>query len=327
MLPIIDIDLLNEETPINIVKCLHETSCLVIRTNQITQEEQHNFKNLMCKYYEQTTEEKLKDCRPETGYQLGTTPEGVEQSKCFFDTSCFKFIEKLKPNAMPVFSHEKHDPKWRYFWELNNKENVIPNKFKDEWEKTMNSWGSKLYNIIQQVTKLIEEGLYLKENELNDKLKDGKQLLAPTGIDISKYNTLNTTYATFHTDISFLTIHGKSNYPGLRIWLRNGTRMDLKIPDGCLLLQVGRQLEWLTGGYFTAGYHEVICTYDTLKKYKNNTESNWRVSSTLFSHLNSEIYLEPLSKFRNITTIQMYPRIKEENFIKQELEYTKLLNT
>jgi hypothetical protein len=29
------------------------------------------------------------------------------------------------------------------------------------------------------------------------------------------------------------------------------------IPEGCLLLQAGKQMEWLSGGQVKAGFHEV----------------------------------------------------------------------
>lgn len=36
-------------------------------------------------------------------------------------------------------------------------------------------------------------------------------------------------------DLNFLTIHGKSRYPGLHIWARNtGKRLVASVPDGCL---------------------------------------------------------------------------------------------
>ena len=63
----------------------------------------------------------------------------------------------------------------------------------------------------------------------------------------------------FHYDLNLLTIHGKSRYPGLFVWLRDGRRVAVRIPDGCLLLQAGKQLEWLTGGAVLSGTHEVSC--------------------------------------------------------------------
>lgn len=42
----------------------------------------------------------------------------------------------------------------------------------------------------------------------------------------------------FALDLNFLTIHGKCRYPGLYIWLKDGRKMLVKVPDGCLLVQV-----------------------------------------------------------------------------------------
>ena len=53
-----------------------------------------------------------------------------------------------------------------------------------------------------------------------------------------------------------MTIHGKSRFPGLFVWLRDGRRVPVAIPRGCLLLQAGKQLEWLTSGHIKAGMHE-----------------------------------------------------------------------
>ena len=102
-------------------------------------------------------------------------------------------------------------------------------------------------------------------------------------------------FAGFHTDMNFLTIHGQSRYPGrepqspghetmlmiVNIWARNsGKRIAVKIPPGCLLVQAGKQLEWVTGGLIKgqsihtlaqchdsieAGFHEVVCTQATLE--------------------------------------------------------------
>lgn len=64
-------------------------------------------------------------------------------------------------------------------------------------------------------------------------------------------------FAGFHYDLNFLTIHGRSRYPGLYAWLADGRRIPVRIPEGCLLLQAGKQMEWLTGGAVKAGFHEV----------------------------------------------------------------------
>jgi len=91
-------------------------------------------------------------------------------------------------------------------------------------------------------------------------------LLAPTASDLVKYGKKDTILAGFHSDLNFLTIHGRSRYPGLNIWARNtGKRIPVKIPKGTnLLVQAGKQLEHITGGLIKAGFHEVVVNEQTL---------------------------------------------------------------
>jgi len=35
--------------------------------------------------------------------------------------------------------------------------------------------------------------------------------------------------------------------------LRSGKKYSVKVPDGCLLIQAGKQIEHITGGYVQAG--------------------------------------------------------------------------
>ena len=60
-----------------------------------------------------------------------------------------------------------------------------------------------------------------------------------------------------------MTVHGKSRYPGLYVWLRNWRKVPVRIPNGCLFIQAGTSFEHISGGYVLAGYHEVIYTDDT----------------------------------------------------------------
>ena len=93
-------------------------------------------------------------------------------------------------------------------------------------------------------------------------------LLAPTASDLVKYGKKDTILAGFHTDLNFLTIHGRSRYPGLNIWARNtGRRIPVKLPatGSYLFVQAGKQLEHITGGLIKAGFHEVVVNDATLK--------------------------------------------------------------
>jgi hypothetical protein len=101
-------------------------------------------------------------------------------------------------------------------------------------------------------------------------------------------------------DFNFLSIHGKSRFPGLMVWLRTGERINVSVPEGHLLLQSGKQFEILTGGYVTCGFHEVVYS-DLVEKAKEKAVKEgripWRVSSTLFSHIRGDVILEPLGRF------------------------------
>jgi 2OG-Fe(II) oxygenase superfamily len=104
-------------------------------------------------------------------------------------------------------------------------------------------------------------------------------LLAPTASDLVKYNKKDTILAGFHTDLNFLTIHGRSRYPGLHIWARNtGKRILVQFPPTgrYLLVQAGKQLEHLTGGLIRAGYHEVVVNEATI------TVSSFRIVAFSF---------------------------------------------
>jgi isopenicillin N synthase-like dioxygenase len=144
-------------------------------------------------------------------------------------------------------------------------------------------------------------GMGLSEDTFTSRMTGGPHLLAPTGSDLQKYD-VGTTFAGFHYDLNFLTIHGKSRYPGLFVWLRNMKKVAVKIPPGCLFLQAGAMFEHITGGYVLSGYHEVIYTEATkaaVEKTKQEIAEGknkvlWRVSSTLFSHIRYDVDLSPI---------------------------------
>ena len=117
-----------------------------------------------------------------------------------------------------------------------------------------------------------------------------------------------TAFASFHYDLNFITIHGKSRYPGLYLWTRDWQRQPVSIPAGCLLMQAGIMFEQLTGGYVMAGYHEVIYNDKTKEVVERKLRENengaknimWRISSTLFSHLRYDTSLEPLQEMSHL---------------------------
>ena len=70
-------------------------------------------------------------------------------------------------------------------------------------------------------------------------------------------------------------------------------------PGNYLLVQAGKQLEYITGGLVKAGFHEVTVNEKTIetmarRKAEQPDRPQIRISSTLFWHLNSDFDLAPV---------------------------------
>ena len=134
------------------------------------------------------------------------------------------------------------DAKWRFFWAIGERPvevadsipRVVPAAFPD-WETRMNKWGNMMIEACFTAGEMAALGMGLPRDTFSSCMQGGPHLLSPTGSDLHKYE-VGTTFAGFHYDLNFLTIHGKSRFPGLYVWLRNMQKVAVKIPAGCLLL-------------------------------------------------------------------------------------------
>jgi len=88
----------------------------------------------------------------------------------------------------------------------------------------MDKWGNKLLDAANTVAETVALGFGLERGIFTERLHLGPHLLAPTGADLEK-NDVGAVFAGFHYDIAFLTIHGKSRFPGLYVWLRHGQKL------------------------------------------------------------------------------------------------------
>ncbi|CAJ0908657.1 7123_t:CDS:2 [Entrophospora sp. SA101] len=263
-------------------KALKDYGALLIKDPRVTEDDNSRFLT------------KLKDARPEVGYQVGVTPELIEEPKC----------------------HQGPDPKWRFFWRIGE----LPEQTKFP---QLNS-DPVVPEAVVYLVEMTSVGFGMAANYLPDLTKKGPHLLAPTGSDLNKYGKLGTILAGFHYDLNFVTIHGKSRFPGLNIWPRNGSeKINVRVPDGHLLVQAGKQLEWLTGGEVKAGYHEVIVTEATIKKIRPNRPL-WRISSTFFLHIASDNLLKPIEPFFKPNP-SLYPPIATGDQVKYELGLIELM--
>ncbi|GMH18999.1 hypothetical protein Nepgr_020840 [Nepenthes gracilis] len=338
-----DPDVLSDQLPpelknlcSEVSRTLRETGALLVRDPRCTVEDNDRFIDMMEKYFEKPMEFKLLQERPHLHYQVGVTPEGVEVPRSLVDGEIQEKLRTMPEELQPAIP-KGPDPKWRYMWRVGprpletrfkelNSEPVIPEGFA-EWKVTMDSWGHKMISAIEVVAEMAALGFGLPKDAFTSLMKQGPHLLAPTGSDLQHHGQDGTVFAGYHYDLNFLTIHGRSRFPGLNIWLRNGQKVEVKVPIGCLLIQTGKQIEWLTAGDCIAGMHEVVVTKRTLEAIELASRQNrslWRVSSTLFAHIASDAILKPLGHFMETPFANKYPPIYAGDYVEKELSVINL---
>eukprot|EP00752_Nemacystus_decipiens_P011069 g9835.t1 len=315
----------------SLAQALHAYGIVLIRDPRVSEVDNDQFLDQMEKYYAQS--DGVKDARPEFSYQVGVTPEGTERPRAHCER-----ISRLPDGHRPLtLCPPEADPKWRFFWTIGprpavteyqqlNPPPVVPEGF-ENWSTVMDTWGNKMIGALETVSRLCAIGLGLEEDALSTLMHEGPHLLAPTGSNFRKHNSAGTVLAGYHYDFNLLTIHGKSRYPGLSVWLRDGRKMPVAVPDGCLLVQAGKQLERLTGGHVLAGFHEVAvseATIETMRKRREEGKSLWRISSTCFGHVASDKDLRPLGKFATDEALAEYPPIKAGDMMQEELKAINL---
>jgi len=316
-----------------IAKLLHNFGILIVKDPRVSAEHNDTFLDTMERYYEQEDSVKAADIRKDLFYQVGVTPTQIEKARDHCDK-----VAKLDESERPITEcPPEKDPKCRFFWRMGkmpektefkqlNAEPVIPAAF-PEWPKVMNTWGSLILEAVQTVAEMAALGFQLELDAFTNLMVCGPHLLGPTGSDLNKFGKLNTVFASYHYDLNFLTIHGRSRFPGLFVWTRQGKKMMVRVPKQCLLLQAGKQFEWLTGGHVFAGFHEVVVCEATIKameEAKKAGRSLWRVSSTLFGHIASDNVLKPLGRFANDATLSKYPPTQAGKQVQAELDAIKL---
>ncbi|KAK2735548.1 isopenicillin n synthase and related dioxygenase [Colletotrichum kahawae] len=324
-LPIVDLDVFltqRRDSPAVASECAKAANALitygalVLPDSRVSESDNPTFLDLLEDYFAQPEDALRRDERPDLSYQIGVTLENTEKPKCAVDEPCLQVIERLAPSERPldIGAHEP-DPKCRFFWSMAEKPpyetrfpglnapNVVPDAphIRDRWPGAMNKWGSSMKAAVTGLAEMAAVGLGLPADTFSAAGKYGPHLLAPTASDLVKYGKQDTILAGFHTDLNFLTIHGRSRYPGLHIWARNtGKKIAVKIPEGnYLLVQAGKQMEHFTGGLIKAGYHEVVVNEKTLavierRKRELPDRPLVRISSTCFWHLSSDVELSPI---------------------------------
>lgn len=315
-------------------RAFNEYGLAVIKDPRVSEENNSEFVDMMEKYFEGS--DGIRDAKPEAAYQVGVTPAHTERAR----DHCAR-MGAYGPDDKPLSPcPPEFDAKWRFFWRTGpqpaetefpsqNLDPVIPPEF-PEWTRVMDMWGGKMTDALFSLAEMIAIGFEMPADTFTKRMLYGPHLLAPTGSDFNKYGDLGNVLAGYHNDLNFLTIHGKSRFPGLNVWTKEGKKTTVSIPDGCLLVQAGQQIEYLTGGHVQAGFHEVIvhdATRKVIEKKIEQKQSLWRVSSTCFGHIQSDQVLEPLAPFDTAAAKEKYPPIKTGNQVMKELQAIALDRT
>lgn len=168
-----------------VAAAFHEIGIVICKDPRVHNENNDLFLDTMEKYF--GLSDGKRDARPETGYQVGVTPELVERARNHCDImGAYKDEDKPLSPCPPEL-----DAKWRFFWRIGDKpattkyptlnsDPVIPPEI-PEWSEVMNMWGTKMLSAVEILAEMAAVGFGLPEAAFNNKMKFGPHLLAPTG--------------------------------------------------------------------------------------------------------------------------------------------------
>ncbi len=297
----------SQETAQAVFRSLLTYSAVIVKDPRVTPEDFSGCHDLLRKYFNQPRSALLPDVHPEFHHQVGLSLEGAEGWR----RSLLERARNLAPEHQPHIPPPDYagDPKLRFFIRLGearqlsvndplNQPPVIPAAFKDSWQRVMSSWGEKLLRTGEIVLEMIEKVLDLAPGRLREMTVGAPHLFGPNAANLDVLSTPGTIVNAYHYDLNALSIHRSANFPRmLRIWLRNGTSVWVVVPAGYILVQIGQQIEWITGGLLTAGMHEVVVTKEGLEA-RQKSDNPWRISSPCFMHFASEYMLNILPEAR-----------------------------
>jgi isopenicillin N synthase-like dioxygenase len=310
----------------NVSRAFEEYGALFIRDPRVSQSENEDFLDLLERYFDRPEQIKRRDSHPELMYQVGYTPPFTERPRDHTKRTAAMEVSR-RPNAVVGA-----DPKARFYWRVGprppetrfpelNAENVIPADFPD-WSARMDRWGRLMLDAALTVAEMTAIGFGLERTFFTRLMRQAPHLLDPTGVDLDRHGELGTVCAGFHYDLNFLSLHGRVRFPGLVVWSRDEAKIDADVPPGCLLVQAGRELEYMTGGRVLNGFHEVAvsaATQAAIQEAARRGRSLWRVTSTFFAHIDLDAVLSPPDELASRGARTAYPPLYAGDLVKEEL--------
>lgn len=244
-------------------------------------------------------------------HQTGWTPPAAELSGAAKGEKD-AIIAALAPEHRPL-PITGPDPKERYMFpagprldaaqhgyhEFNAMPVVVPPD-QPELFALAQAWGDSLRLGGMMLLEMAAIGWGVEREFFTGRMRFGPHFLAPTGSDLVAHGTPGTVLAGFHNDMSLATVHGPATDPGLFAWTTAGIRHPVRLPSKHLILQCGRQMQWLTGGTAHRVFHEVAVVEASRERIDAaiaKGEPYWRVATPLFLHMNTNETAEPKGRF------------------------------
>lgn len=320
-IPVVDLDRfrrgeMTEAEMVEATRVFADLGVVCLRDSRVTSDIQTSFRRTMLDIHGAPPEAQEALSGADTGFQFGMTPPGTEYP---LDHSVW--VESLPPEHRPLTVPGKADSKDRFMWAIGDRPkhsrwpnvNVgakIPERFAHIADP-LNIWGGCMLAAGRDILEIVAIGLGLKRHTLSRMLDKAPHILGPTGSDFTSAE-LGKVLAGLHYDFNAITIHGQTDIRALVCWTRDGQPFLVEVPDGCLLAQAGMSLEWMTGGFFHAGMHEVLVTPESLDDAAAivaRGERPIRVSSNEFAHFATRHIMRPLGRFATPEALRQYPPI------------------
>lgn len=308
-----------------VAEALSEIGVLILRDPRVDTGLPNRYRDMMQAFYRLPAEIKAKYIQEPLPngkqiYETGWRPPCTEKPRR--RTEVLHLIpDHAKPNEPPSADPKERfmdpvgpRPKESEFPELDYLPRIMPAEI-ENWSELSDAWGNAMGSAVDATMELLAIGFGEPADLFTSLMYQGTRKLAPTGLDLLKHGAPGTIAAGFHNDLSAITIHGRSNYPGLWAWTRGWQKFPVRLPDdGCLLIQSGRVLEHLTAGRTLRGYHEVVIGPEAQSKIRMELDQGStpvRVSTTMFCNIRSNLYVEPVGRFINSPNAEQYFKVRE----------------
>jgi len=288
-----------------------EYGLVYIASSGVEEARLHRFYDtLVSLFTERTDEEKGTWARPDIWYQRGWTPPNTEQAVIAGGQPDFKECYFVAPEPI--------DPRTKLMFPEICGDNSWPDGA-DAFREDYLALGRWVHGVGLELLKACATALDLPEDTFA-KLTEG----APHVTRALRYLALDESqvggdilWGEEHTDFNLLTLLPGGRFfdpagqpcgrpdPEAGLYLRTrpnethprGRKVHGRPPAGCIVAQVGQQLEILTGGTYQATPHVI-----TAPKKAGYT----RTALAHFVHLHSEARLFPLERFETDETIRAY---------------------